>query len=71
MFIIQVVGAIKGMESGEDMRIDIQEQVRKVLEREFATFGVFEVFATETKTEDVYFAKIDGFHRIEVVQDTR
>lgn len=74
MFIVQVVGAVKGMESGEGMRIEIQEQVRKLLEEHVGMYGVFEVFATETKTMDLYFKNPeldDRLDRIEVVQDTR
>jgi hypothetical protein len=50
MFIVQVVGAVKGMESGEDMRIEIQERVEKVLEDNFEPFGLWEIFVKEEKT---------------------
>jgi hypothetical protein len=40
------------MESGEEMRIEIQETVKRILEEEFVKHGLFEVFVKEEKTKE-------------------
>lgn len=60
MFDVKILGSIKGMDGGEEMRFELQNQIRKALTDQFsaenpdnphAPFSVWEVFVTERQVD--------------------
>lgn len=53
MFEVRILGSVKGMESGEEMRVEIMQSAVQALEKEFERFGLWEVFVTEVTERKV------------------
>lgn len=53
MFDVKILGSVKGIDSGEEMRTEIQEAVTLTLEKEFGKFGLWEVFVSEVTERKV------------------
>lgn len=53
MFDVKVLGSVKGIEGGEEMRFDIQEAVKAQLESYFQSHGLWEVFVVEVTERQV------------------